>query len=200
MISTDHHTTRHGGRSGSGSAGAIIFGTNVMPGMGTVSLLDDEGNRQTDRHVVPQLATPGTSNHVPGSSSAGGCAAVAGADCCRSPSGATEVDRHVCRLPGPAYWVCTPRWVAIPIDEPASQAWNTSLGPLTRDARDGALVMQAISGPDGGTVLSIQSPRPGLRRRARCRGRWAAVRMERGLRIHRSVRGRRERTGSGRHS
>jgi Asp-tRNA(Asn)/Glu-tRNA(Gln) amidotransferase A subunit family amidase len=48
----------------------------------------------------------------------------------------------------------------VPTSGRGAADWNTTLGPLARDARDAALVLQAIAGPDGGTIVSLQSEAP----------------------------------------
>src|SRR5205085_12016680 len=48
----------------------------------------------------------------------------------------------------------------VPMCQPPGGSWNVSQGPLTRDARDGALVLQAIAGPDGAEIISLQSDAP----------------------------------------
>ena len=44
--------------------------------------------------------------------------------------------------------------------QPPGGSWNISQGPLTRNARDGALALEAISGPDGAEIISLQSDPP----------------------------------------
>jgi Asp-tRNA(Asn)/Glu-tRNA(Gln) amidotransferase A subunit family amidase len=138
-------------------AGAIIFGTNVMPGMGSVGLRDRSGNATDDLSLHSR--NPWDLTRVPGSSSAGGCAAVSagvipiaiGSD----GGGSTRL---------PAAWTgilgLHPTLGRVPMGEPPSIAWNVSHGPLTRDARDGALVLQAVAGPDGAEIISLQTDPP----------------------------------------
>ena len=54
-------------------AGAVVFGTNIMPGMGSIGLLDDHGQPTDDLSFHSR--NPWDLDRVPGSSSAGGCAA-----------------------------------------------------------------------------------------------------------------------------
>ena len=138
-------------------AGAVIFGTNVMPGMGSVGLRDRSGDPTTDLSLHSR--NPWDLSRVPGSSSAGGSAAVSagvipiaiGSD----GGGSTRL---------PAAWTgilgLHPTLGRVPMGEPPSIAWNVSHGPLTRDARDGALVLQAVAGPDGAEVISLQTDPP----------------------------------------
>src|SRR4051794_13286750 len=58
------------------AAGANIFGTTIMPGMGSIDLLDANGERTTDLSFHPR--NPWELGRVTGSSSSGSCAAVAG--------------------------------------------------------------------------------------------------------------------------
>jgi aspartyl-tRNA(Asn)/glutamyl-tRNA(Gln) amidotransferase subunit A len=139
------------------AAGAVIFGTNIMPGMGSVGLLDDEGQPTEDLSFHSR--NPWDLGRVPGSSSAGGCAAVAGGVL---PLAIGSDGGGSTRLP--AAWSgllgLHTTMGRVPMGEPAGSTWNTSLGPLTRDARSGALALHAISGPDGGELISLQSDPP----------------------------------------
>jgi len=48
----------------------------------------------------------------------------------------------------------------VPMGKPPGGSWNLTQGPLTRDARDAALILQAIAGPDGAEVISLQDDAP----------------------------------------
>jgi aspartyl-tRNA(Asn)/glutamyl-tRNA(Gln) amidotransferase subunit A len=98
-------------------------------------------------------------DRVPGSSSAGGCAAVSGGVI---PLAFGSDGGGSTRLP--AAWSgllgLHPTLGRVPMGEPPGSSWNTSLGPLTRDARSGALALQAVAGPDGGELFSLQTDAP----------------------------------------
>jgi Asp-tRNA(Asn)/Glu-tRNA(Gln) amidotransferase A subunit family amidase len=138
-------------------AGAIVFGTNIMPGMGSVGLRDDVGNPTTDLSFHSR--NPWDLGRVPGSSSAGGCAAVSGGVI---PVAIGSDGGGSTRLP--AAWSgllgLHPTMGRVPMGSPPGNSWNTSLGPLTRDARSNAIVLQAIAGPDGAEIISLQSDPP----------------------------------------
>ena len=128
------------------AAGAIIMGSTLMPGMGI-----GPGMQSLDAHP----RNPWDTQRPPGSSSAGSAAAVAagalpvaigsdGGGSTRLPaalSGIIGVHPTIGRLPDINY------------REPHLNM-TTTLGPLTRDVRDAALVMQATAGPDGRDMLS----------------------------------------------
>ena len=138
-------------------AGAIIFGTNIMAGMGTLGLLDADGNPTTDLSFHSR--NPWDLSRVPGSSSAGGCAAVSGGVI---PLAIGSDGGGSTRLP--AAWSgllgLHPTLGRVPMGGLPGSTWNTSLGPLTRDARDSATVLQAIAGPDGAEIFSLQTGPP----------------------------------------
>jgi len=138
-------------------AGAIVFGTNIMPGMGSVGLLDAGGNPTTDLSFHSR--NPWDLARVPGSSSAGGCAAVSGGVI---PLAIGSDGGGSTRLP--AAWSgllgLHPTMGRVPMGSPPGNSWNTSLGPLTRNVRDGAMVLQAIAGPDGAEIISLQTDPP----------------------------------------
>lgn len=134
-------------------AGAIILGVTVMPGMGTGAGMPD---------LARHPRNPWNLDHVPGSSSAGSAAAVAsgclpfaiGSD----GGGSTRLPAAYCGLVG--LHTTTGR---VPDVDYGQRKLNffSSLGPLTRDARDAALVMQTIAGPDGRAIVStVHGPAP----------------------------------------
>jgi amidase/aspartyl-tRNA(Asn)/glutamyl-tRNA(Gln) amidotransferase subunit A len=138
-------------------AGAIVLGTNTMPGMGLSQLRDEKGVPTTD--LSHHSRNPWDLTRVPGSSSAGGAAAVAagvipialGSD----GGGSTRLPAAWCGIVG-----LHPTMGRVPSGGRGASNWNTTLGPLTRDARDTAVALQAMAGPHGGTVLSLQDDPP----------------------------------------
>jgi Asp-tRNA(Asn)/Glu-tRNA(Gln) amidotransferase A subunit family amidase len=138
-------------------AGAIVLGTNTMPGMGPSQLRDEKGVPTTD--LSHHSRNPWDLTRVPGSSSAGGAAAVAagvipialGSD----GGGSTRLPAAWCGIVG-----LHPTMGRVPSGGRGASNWNTTLGPLTRDARDTAVALQAMAGPHGGTVLSLQDDPP----------------------------------------
>jgi aspartyl-tRNA(Asn)/glutamyl-tRNA(Gln) amidotransferase subunit A len=139
------------------TAGAIIMGTGVIPGMGLSHLRDREGRLTTD--LANHSRNPWDLTRVPGSSSSGGAAAVAagvlpfaiGSD----GGGSTRLPAAWCGILG-----LHPTLGRVPNGGRGSQNWNTTLGPLARDPRDVALLLQAIAGPEGGTIFSLQDEPP----------------------------------------
>jgi Asp-tRNA(Asn)/Glu-tRNA(Gln) amidotransferase A subunit family amidase len=138
-------------------AGAVVMGTSVCPGMGLSQLRDRQGQPTTDLSLHSR--NPWDRSRVPGSSSAGGAAAVAagvlpiaiGSD----GGGSTRLPAAWCGIVG-----LHPTMGRVPSGGRGVSGWNTTIGPLTRDARDTALVLQAIAGPHGGTILSLQDEPP----------------------------------------
>ena len=135
------------------AAGAIIMGMTVMPGMGI-----GPGMPDLARHP----RNPWDPERVPGSSSSGSAAAVAagmlpvaigsdGGGSTRLPAaltGTIGVHSTIGRVPN------------VNLDHPGL-ALTTSLGPISRDVRDAALVMSVIAGPDGRDMLStMHAPAP----------------------------------------
>ncbi len=127
-------------------AGAIILGTTIMPGMGLGP-------------GMPELAqhprNPWDTGRVPGSSSAGSAAAVAsgalpvaigtdGGGSTRLPAALTGIiglHPTIGRVPNVSF-------------QNAQLMLTNTVGPLTRDVRDTAIILQAIAGPDGRDMLS----------------------------------------------
>jgi aspartyl-tRNA(Asn)/glutamyl-tRNA(Gln) amidotransferase subunit A len=133
-------------------SGAIIVGTTVMPGFGIDPLTPD---------LSKHARNPWNLQRIPGSSSAGGAASVAagmtpisigsdGAGSIRLPaalSGLVGFHPTPGRIPGIDY-------------ENPSVVRGSTFGPLARDVRDAALVMQSLAGPDGRDLFEIQSAPP----------------------------------------
>ena len=133
------------------AAGAVIVGVTIMPGLG-----EGPGMPSLEKHP----RNPWDVSRVPGGSSAGSAAVVAsgalpfaigtdGQGSLRLPaalSGLIGVHTTPGRLPG--------------ISETLLLLTDT-LGPLTRDAQDAALVLKATAGPDGRDMLStMHGPAP----------------------------------------
>jgi Asp-tRNA(Asn)/Glu-tRNA(Gln) amidotransferase A subunit family amidase len=138
-------------------AGAVVVGTNHMPGMGSMGLRDERGAPTKDLSFHSR--NPWDTGRVPGSSSAGACAAVAGGIV---PLAIGSDGGGSTRLP--AAWSgllgLHPTMGRVPMGQPPGGSWNVSEGPLSRTARDGALALQAISGPDGAEIISLQTDPP----------------------------------------
>lgn len=132
------------------AAGAIIVGMNIMPGMG-------EGPGMTDLAEHPR--NPWDPERVPGSSSAGGAAAVAAAAVPiaigSDGGGSTRLPAALCGIVGVHPTIG--RVPNVDYDRPHLML-STTFGPLARDARDAAIVLQAIAGPDGRDSLSSVHP------------------------------------------
>ena len=131
-------------------AGAIILGVTVMPGMGIAPGMPD---------LAHHPRNPWNPDHVPGSSSAGSAAAVAsgmvpvaiGSD----GGGSTRLPSALCGVLG-----LHPTTGRVPGANYRSQKLmlTVTFGPITRDARDTALILKAIAGPDGRDMLSTVHP------------------------------------------
>ncbi len=131
-------------------AGAVIVGKTIMPGMGL-------GQEMTslDRHA----RNPWDPAKVPGSSSAGSAAAVAsgmlpvaiGSD----GGGSTRLPASLCGVIG-----LHPTTGRVPNAnyENTRLMLTSTFGPIARDMRDVALVLQVIAGPDGRDMLSTVHP------------------------------------------
>lgn len=138
-------------------AGAVVVGTNVLPGMGR-SLLRDRAGQPTD-DLAFHSRNPWDLGRVPGSSSTGGAAAVAagaiplaiGSD----GGGSTRLPAAWCGIVG-----VHPTLGRVPSGGRGTSGWNTTLGPMTRDPKDAAIAFQAIAGPHGGSILSLQDDPP----------------------------------------
>lgn len=131
-------------------AGAIIVGNTIMPGMGL-------GMDITD--LAQHARNPWDPAKIPGSSSAGSAAAVAsgmlpvaiGSD----GGGSTRLPSALCGVIG-----LHPTTGRVPnaIYDSARLMLTGTFGPITRDIRDTAIVLQAIAGPDGRDMLSTVHP------------------------------------------
>jgi aspartyl-tRNA(Asn)/glutamyl-tRNA(Gln) amidotransferase subunit A len=136
------------------AAGAMIMGVTVMPGMGIGVGMPD---------LAQHPRNPWDPQRTPGTSTAGGAAAVAagmtpiaigtdGGGSCRLPAaltGVIGVHSTIGRVPSNN------------LGRPNLGALTNSVSPITRDVRDAATVMQVIVGPDGRDMLStMHAPAP----------------------------------------
>jgi aspartyl-tRNA(Asn)/glutamyl-tRNA(Gln) amidotransferase subunit A len=131
-------------------AGAIIVGNTIMPGMGLGMDIAD---------LAQHARNPWDPTRVPGSSSAGSAAAVAsgmlplaiGSD----GGGSTRLPAALCGVIG-----LHPTTGRVPnaVYDSARLMLTGTFGPIARDMRDVALVLQAIAGPDGRDMLSTVHP------------------------------------------
>lgn len=138
-------------------AGAIIVGTTVMPGMGHWP--DQKAAYGTEAPTADQHPrNPWRLDRVPGSSSAGSAAAAAAAmvpiAIGGDGGGSTRLPGALCGVVG--VHTAFGRIPTVDYDNGHFQLTNTH-GPLCRDIRDAATVMQAVSGPDGRDFISIQN-------------------------------------------
>jgi Asp-tRNA(Asn)/Glu-tRNA(Gln) amidotransferase A subunit family amidase len=135
------------------AAGAVIVGTNTM--MGTSAPAPGQYNWEAEAR------NPWDPTRAPGWSSSGGAAAAAarllpitigsdGGGSTRLPgaiSGVIGVHPSVGRIPTVSY------------ERPSLNLTGT-IGPLARDARDAAMTMQVLAGPDGRDFVCIKDPAP----------------------------------------
>jgi aspartyl-tRNA(Asn)/glutamyl-tRNA(Gln) amidotransferase subunit A len=135
-------------------AGAIVTGVNIMPGQGT-------GPGMPDLKGHPR--NPWDLSRAPGSSSAGSAAAAAAAMVPFTIGGdGGGSTRLPAALSGVLGLHTTPGRIAgVDYAMPIIALLDGSRGPMTRDARDAAIAMQVIAGPDGRDPLStLQGPVP----------------------------------------
>lgn len=137
-------------------AGAIIFGTTVLPGMGNTAMT---GGRDADLSRHPR--NPWDTSRVPGSSSAGSAAAVAAAmvpvALGSDGGGSTRLPASICGLVG--VHTAMGRVPYAHYDDPKIMLMITTC-PLARNMRDAAMVMQVIAGPDGRDFIALEEPAP----------------------------------------
>ncbi|HEY2659711.1 MAG TPA: amidase [Caulobacteraceae bacterium] len=138
-------------------AGAILFGGNTMMGAGGGGTMQAAGVFKAFNWDA-EARNPWDTSKVPGWSSSGGAAAVAagmlpvaiGSD----GGGSTRLPAAYCGIVG-----VHPTGGLIPeLDyaNPRPPAGIT-VGPLTRDVRDAALITQVMAGPDGRDPMCIQA-------------------------------------------
>lgn len=134
-------------------AGAIIVGITIMPGLGTGPGIPD---------LAHHPRNPWNLDHVPGGSSAGSSAAVA-SGCL--PFAVGSDGGGSTRLPAAYTGVIGlhPTMGRTPDVDLQNRRLNYfgTIGPLTRDVRDAALVMEVIASPDGRAMTStLHGPAP----------------------------------------
>ena len=133
------------------NAGAIIIGTTVMPGMG-------RGAGMADLQDHPR--NPWDPARVPGSSSAGSAAAVASAMVPLAlggdGGGSTRLPAALCGVIG--IHPTTGRVPDVDYDKDYFRLLTGTFGPISRDVRDIAVTLKAISGPDGRDMMSTLHP------------------------------------------
>ena len=140
------------------AAGAVVFGKTNVP----VNLAD----WQSYNPVYGASGNPWNLAHTPGGSSGGSAAALAagfaalerGSDI----AGSIRVPAHFCGVFGhkPSWGLCPPRGHSL---SGAVAVTDISvIGPLARSARDLALALEAIAGPDeseSGLAVTLPPPR-----------------------------------------
>lgn len=138
------------------AAGAIIFGTTKLPGMGNTAMT---AHRDADLSKHPR--NPWDPARVPGSSSAGSAAAVAGAlvpmALGSDGGGSTRLPAAICGVVG--VHTALGRVPYAHYDDPKIMLMITTC-PIARTVRDAAIGMQAIAGPDGRDFISRDEPAP----------------------------------------
>ncbi|MEO8713556.1 MAG: amidase [Acetobacteraceae bacterium] len=126
------------------AAGAVVFGKTNVP----VAL----GDWQSYNPVYGATSNPWDVSRTPGGSSGGGAAAVAAGlsalEIGTDIGGSIRVPAHFCGIFGhkPTWGLCPPRGHSLA----EAAAWTdiSVLGPLARSARDLALALDALAGPD----------------------------------------------------
>ena len=138
------------------AAGAIIVGTTTMPGMGRAALMF-----QSDMDLAKHPRNPWDTTRIPGSSSSGSAAAVAGG---LLPVTIGTDGGGSTRLPGALSGVigvhtARGRIPYVNYDNPGYQ-FTISSAPMARDMRDAALLMSVIAGPDGRDPACLEDDVP----------------------------------------
>jgi len=138
------------------AAGAILVGSTVAlgpRGLAQGTPFDDVGAQRP--------RNPWDTNRVPGLSSAGSAVAVAGGlvpvAMGSDYSGSIRVPSAFCGLMG---LVTTRGRIPSHQLQLEEKLWGTCTGPMTRDVRDAAIVLQSVAGPDGRDLLSLQDDPP----------------------------------------
>jgi len=148
------------------AAGAVVFGKTNVP----VGLAD----WQSYNPVYGSTSNPWHPGHTPGGSSGGGAAAcAAGLSALELGSdigGSIRVPAHYCGLFGlkPSWGLCSPRGQSM--FNAAALTDIAVIGPMARSARDLALVLDVILGPDPiEAVYGYTLPEPRVRTLSECR-------------------------------
>ncbi len=138
-------------------AGAVVFGKTNVP----VSLAD----WQSYNPVYGATSNPWDASRTPGGSSGGSAAALAagfgGLEIGTDIGGSIRVPAHFCGIFGhkPTWGLCPPRGHSL-VDAAAITDISVP-GPLARSARDLALALDALAGPDPiDTDLTLNLPKP----------------------------------------
>lgn len=139
--------------------GVVVLGTTVMPGMGCWAGQKVAYGTEPPADLQAHPRNPWDITRVPGASSAGSAAAAVarlvpialGGD----GGGSTRLPSALCGVMGvhPARG----RIPRVDYGQRSFELTNTD-GPITRDPRDAAIVMQAVAGPDGRDFISAQEP------------------------------------------
>ncbi len=139
------------------AAGAVVFGKTNVP----VSLAD----WQSYNPVYGATSNPWDTSRTPGGSSGGSAAAVAaglaGLEIGSDIGGSIRVPAHFCGIFGhkPTWGLCPPRGQSLV--NAAAMTDISVIGPLARSARDLALALDALAGPDPiETALTLNLPEP----------------------------------------
>jgi amidase len=139
------------------AAGAVVFGKTNVP----VSLAD----WQSYNPVYGATSNPWDASRTAGGSSGGGAAAIAAGlsalEIGTDIGGSIRVPAHFCGVFGhkPTWGLCPPRGHSL--SDAAAMTDISVLGPLARSARDLALALDALAGPDPiETDLTLNLPEP----------------------------------------
>lgn len=134
------------------AAGCVVVGKTNTPEMGCKG--------DTTNRLGPPTVNPWDTGRSAGGSSGGSAAAVASGmvpmATASDGGGSIRIPAAICGLTG-----FKPSLGRVPIGGPAPPAWAdlSSKGPLTRRARDAALVLDATVGPDPTDLRSLPMPR-----------------------------------------
>ncbi len=142
------------------AAGAVVFGKTNVP----VSL----GDWQSYNPVYGATSNPWDISRTPGGSSGGGAASVAAGlaalEIGTDIGGSIRVPAHFCGVFGhkPTWGLCPLRGHSLA--DTAAMTDISVLGPLARSARDLALALDALAGPDPNeTDMTVNLPEPRAR-------------------------------------
>jgi aspartyl-tRNA(Asn)/glutamyl-tRNA(Gln) amidotransferase subunit A len=139
------------------AAGALIIGTNTMMRTGA----SGGGYSADSFNWDAEARNPWDTNRVPGWSSSGGAAAVAAAlipvAIGTDGGGSTRIPAAYCGVVGVHP---TPGLVPNVEFEAPTTLSTLTLGPLTRQVADAALVTQIMAGPDGRDPFCLQTDPP----------------------------------------